>query len=108
MAFKATDKTDYGTQTFHEDPDRPGTYVIQKTIDPTPILDRAALIRNEIDQRGQPLRLEMSIPITLFYEWMRTGKLAPEDYKEMPGGGIVIDPKKLAALKREMSLLSCT
>ena len=107
MAFKAIDATAYGSRTFHEDPDRPSTYVVQKTFDREPIIERATAIRNEIDQRGQELRLEMMIPITMFYEWIQSGKLSPDDYKEMPGGGIAIDPKKLQALKREFSMLSC-
>jgi hypothetical protein len=107
MAFKATDKTHYGAKTFHEDPDRPGTYVIQKTFDREPIIEKATAIRNEIDQRGQELRLEMIIPDVLFHEWIRNGKLGPDDYK-MHGKGFAIEPKKLQALKREYSLLSCT
>lgn len=107
MAFKAIDPTAYGSRTFHEDPDRPGTYVIQKTFDREPIIERATAIRNEIDQRGQALRLEMIIPDVLFHEWIRNGTLGPDDYR-IHGAGFAVDPKKLQALKREHSLLSCT
>jgi hypothetical protein len=108
VSFKATDPTAYGSRTFHEDPDKPGTYVVQKTFDRDPIIKRATAIRNEIDQRGEDLRLEMIIPVTMFYEWMQSGKLSPDDYRELPSGGIAIDPKKLQAIKREYSLLACS
>ena len=109
MAFKKTRKTFYGTETFHENPDKPGEYVIQKTFDRQPFLDDCARIRAEVNQNGKELRLEMRIPPTVFFEWIRNGKLSPDDYRGMPNGGIAIDPKKLAALKRdEFAGLSCT
>ena len=108
MAFQATDRTYYGTRTFHENPDKPGEYVIQKTFDRDPIIESCTAIRNEIDQRGSTLKLEARIPVTMFFEWLRTGKIAPDECMDMPNGGIAIDPKKLKALKREFSKLSCT
>lgn len=107
MAYQKQRKTLYGVETFHENPDRPGEYVIQKTFDRDPIIERAKLLR-EMDEyavKGAP-RFAMSIPVTMFFEWMKSGKLQPEDYVEMEGGGICIDPKKLAELQKEYSKLA--
>lgn len=105
MAFKRTEITHYGTETFHENPDRPGEYVIQKTFDRDPIIERARYLRQANEGSKGP-RFAMSIPVTMFYEWMQNGTLKPNDYKDLPGGGIVIDPKKLAQLQREYSKLA--
>jgi hypothetical protein len=107
MVFKAHRITDDGTlETFHEDPDRPGQYIVQKTFDREPIIESCTRIRNELDQRGNELRLAMRVPPTVFWQWIKDGTLGPDDYKEH-NGGIAIEPKKLAQCMREYSALSC-
>lgn len=107
MGFKATTPTYYGSETFHENPDRPGEYVVQKSFDRDPVIERARVMRQISDaSKGPGPRFAMSIPVTMFYEWLRSGKIAPDEYMDMPGGGIAIDPKKLAALQREYSRLA--
>lgn len=106
--MKRTRITDYGSiEVFHDNPDRPGEYVVEKIFDREPILDECARMRNEVDQRGRELKLEMKIPITLFYQWLRDGTLSPNDCLELPNGGMAIDPRKLERLKREHNLLRC-
>lgn len=107
MAFQATDRTRYGTRTFHENPDKPGEYVVQKTFDREPIIESCTQIRNEVDQRSRPLRLAMRIPTPMFFEWIRNGTLGPDDYKTLEGGGIAVDERKLASCMREYSALAC-
>jgi hypothetical protein len=107
MGFTAQSPTFYGTETFHENPDSPGEYVIQKTFDREPIIERATRIRNEVDQRGKELRLQMTIPAVLYEEWIRNGKLGPDDHSWLPNGGLFVNPKKLAALRQEYSALNC-
>ena len=105
MAFKRTTPTAYGYETFHENPDRPGEYVIQKTFDRDPIIERARYLRQANEGSKGP-RFAISIPVTMFFEWLKNGTISPNDYQEMPGGGIVIDPKKLEQLQREYSRLA--
>lgn len=107
MAYSKTRTTFYGTETFHENPDKPGEYVIQKTFDRDPIIDRARLLR-QMDEYALPdaPRFAMTIPVTMFFEWLKSGKLADEDYVNLEGGGIAIQPKKLEELKREYSKLA--
>jgi hypothetical protein len=107
MAFKKTRATYYGTETFHEDPDRPGDYVIQKTFDREPIIESCTQIRNEVDQRSNPLRLAMRIPPTLFWQWLKDGTLRDSDYTTVGDGGIAIKPEKLAQCMREYNKLAC-
>lgn len=107
MAFKQTRATHYGAETFHEDPDRPGQYVIQKTFDREPVIESCTQIRNEVDQRGRELRLAMRIPPVMFFQWIKDGTLGPDDYKHVDGGGIAIEPKKLQQCMREYSKLAC-
>jgi hypothetical protein len=107
MAFQQTRQTAYGFETFHENPDRPGEYVIQKTFDRDPIIESCTQIRNEVDQRGRELRLAMRIPPTLFWQWLQDGTLTDEDYTSVNGGGIAIKPEKLQQCMREYSKLAC-
>jgi hypothetical protein len=107
MAFQQTRKTFYGTETFHEDPDSLGDYVIQKTFDREPVIESCTQIRNEVDQRARPLRLAMRIPPTLFWQWLKDGTLRDDDYTTVNGGGIAIKPEKLAQCMREYSKLAC-
>lgn len=107
MGFTAKRIRDDGTlETFHENPDRPGEYVIQKTFDREPIIDSCTYFRNEVDQRGNDLRLAMRVPMTLFFQWIKDGTLGPDDYKEH-NGGIAIEPRKLQQCMREYSALAC-
>lgn len=105
MAFTKTRQTYYGTETFHENPDRPGEYVIQKTFDRDPIIERAKLLR-QLHGESKELRFEMSIPSAMFFEWIKSGKISPDDYQELPNGGIAIEPRKLESLKKEYSRLA--
>lgn len=107
MGFTAKRIRDDGTlETFHENPDRVGEYVIQTTYDRQPIIDACSYYRNQVDQRGKPLRLAMKVHPTLFWKWIKDGTLGPDDYKEY-NGGIAIEPKKLAQCMREYSALAC-
>jgi hypothetical protein len=107
MAFEKTERTFYGEETFIENPDKPGEYVVRKTFDRDPIIESCTQIRNEVDQRHRPLRLAMRIPPTVFWQWMKDGTLRDDDYTTVDGGGIAIKPEKLAHCMREYSKLSC-
>ena len=108
MAFQARDTTDYGAvKTFHEQPDKPGEFIVQTTFDRDPIIESCTRMRNEVDQRSKELRLEMRIPVAMFFEWMKSGKLSEDDTQFMPGGGVAVSPKKLEEMKREFSRLNC-
>ncbi|MGL4574042.1 MAG: hypothetical protein ACRCV9_04545 [Burkholderiaceae bacterium] len=105
MAFKKTERTFYGYSTFHENPDKPGEYVIEKTFDRDPIIERAKLLK-ELHGDDKELRFEMSIPHTMFMQWIQSGKISPDEWFEAGNGGIAIEPRKLEQLKREYSRLA--
>lgn len=87
---------------YHENPDSPG-FVLEKVFDREPVIEHCARMRNEVAQRGE-LRKVMSIPVPLFYQLMREGKLGEAAFVD---GSCVVEPKALPRLMRELPKLTC-
>lgn len=95
-----------GITRWHADKDKPGVIVSETIFDRDVAIERAAIMRNEFDQRGDELRLVMTVPDAMFFEWLKSGKLSDEDFVNVDDG-IAIKPQKLKALTKEFSALAC-
>jgi hypothetical protein len=71
-----------------------GKVVLEKEFDRTPVLEHAALMRNQVQQRGE-LRKVMSVPAALIHQWIAQGKLGEQSFVD---GSLVIDKAKLEQL----------
>lgn len=91
---------------WHANPDKPDEVVLEKVFDRQPILDHCARMRNEVQQTGE-LRLAMEIPVSVFYDLMRQGKISKDRFLE--NGGIVVTKEELQALFNDpdLALLRC-
>jgi hypothetical protein len=86
------------------DPDKNGQIVQVRTFNYEHIKDACTRDRIEGVHTPDGPRLAMRIPVSLFYELMRKGKLGEE---AMTTGKVVVDAKKLAELQKEYSAFNC-
>jgi hypothetical protein len=82
---------------WHVNPDNPEQVTLEKEFDRAPVLEECARMRNEVQQKGE-LRKAMSLPVSVFYDLMRKGKLGGTF---VDGGGVVVDKAALEALFRD-------
>lgn len=91
---------------WHTNPDNTDEVVIEKVFDRDPVLEHCARMRNEVQQTGE-LRLAMEIPVSVFYDLMRKGRISKDRFLE--NGGIAVSPEELRALFNDpdLALLRC-
>ena len=69
--------------------------VVQTTYDRQPFLEHAAQMRNEVKQSTKGMVKIGTIPATLYFQWMREGKLGEIDKN---GVAYEVNPEKIRAL----------
>lgn len=91
---------------WHVNPDNTDEVVLEKEFDRAPILDHCARMRNEVQQTGE-LKLAMELPVAVFFELMRKGKIASDRF--LDNGGIAMTKAELETLFRDpdFALLRC-